>query len=74
MSREEAYAVVQRNAMPVWEGKGDFLSFLKNDSEVTQAIPETELAAFFSVEPHLAHVDQIFHRVFGESAPLSQRS
>lgn len=67
LSREEAYAVVQRNAMPVWEGKGDFLSLLKNDPEVIQKIPEDELAALFDVAPHVAHVDEIFRRVFGVS-------
>jgi adenylosuccinate lyase len=67
LSREAAYAVVQRNAMPVWEGKGDFLSLLKNDAEVIQAIPESDLAALFDVAPHVAHVDEIFHRVFGVS-------
>ena len=67
LSREAAYAVVQRNAMPVWEGKGDFLSLLKNDPEVIQAIPESDLAALFDVAPHVAHVDEIFHRVFGVS-------
>jgi len=67
LSREDAYALVQRNAMPVWEGKGDFLSLLKKDPEVIQAIPEKELAALFDVAPHVAHVDAIFHRVFGIS-------
>ena len=67
LSREAAYAVVQRNAMPVWEGKGDFLSLLKNDPDVIQAIPESDLAALFDVAPHVAHVDEIFHRVFGVS-------
>ena len=59
--------IVQRNAMPVWEGKGDFLSLLKKDPQVIQAIPETELAALFDVGTHVAHVDEIFHRVFGIS-------
>ncbi len=67
LSREDAYAVVQRNAMPVWEGKGDFLSLLKKDRQVIQAIPEKDLAALFDVAPHVAHVDEIFHRVFGIS-------
>ena len=65
MSREEAYATVQRNAMPVWEGKGSFLELLKNDPAVTARIPETDLEALFDVSPHTAHVDEIFHRVFG---------
>jgi adenylosuccinate lyase len=65
MSREEAYAAVQRNAMPVWEGKGNFLDLLKADPEVAARIPEPDLVALFDVAPHIAHVDEIFHRVFG---------
>ncbi len=65
MSREAAYAAVQRNAMPVWEGKGSFLDLLKADPEVSARIPEAELVALFDVAPHIAHVDEIFHRVFG---------
>jgi len=67
LSREAAYALVQRNAMPVWEGKGDFLSLLRNDPEVILAIPQNDLAALFDVAPHVAYVDAIFHRVFGVS-------
>jgi adenylosuccinate lyase len=65
MSREEAYAAVQRNAMPVWEGKGSFLDLLKRDPEVSARIPTADLEALFDVSPHTAHVDEIFHRVFG---------
>jgi adenylosuccinate lyase len=65
MSREEAYAAVQRNAMPVWEGKGSFLDLLKRDPEVSARIPTADLEALFNVSPHTAHVDEIFHRVFG---------
>ncbi len=65
MSREEAYAAVQRNAMPVWEGKGSFLDLLKHDPEVSARIPAADLEALFDVSPHTAHVDEIFHRVFG---------
>ena len=67
MSREDAYAAVQRNAMPVWEGKGDFLSLLKKDAQVTRAIPEKELEALFDLGYHLKHVDTIFRRVFGDA-------
>jgi len=67
MSREDAYAAVQRNAMPVWEGKGDFLSLLKKDAEVIRAIPEKELEALFDLAYHLKHVDTIFRRVFGDA-------
>ena len=67
-SREDAYAIVQRNAMPVWQGEGAFLDFLKNDSEVTQRIPESDLEALFDLGYHFKHVDTIFERVFGPGA------
>jgi adenylosuccinate lyase len=65
-SREEAYAVVQRNAMKVWRGEGAFLNFLKKDPQVTALIPESELEGLFDLGYHLKHVDTIFARVFGE--------
>jgi len=66
-SREDAYAMVQRNAMKVWRGEGDFLTFLKNDPEVTRWIPESELATSFDLDYHFKHVDTIFARVFGHN-------
>ena len=65
-SREDAYRLVQRNAMKVWSGEGDFLSLLKADPEVIRLIPESELAACFDLDYHLKHVDTIFRRVFGD--------
>ncbi len=65
MSREDAYRVVQRNAMKVWAGEGRFLDFLKNDPEVIRLIPESELEALFDLDYHFKHVDTIFARVFG---------
>ncbi|MGZ3411857.1 MAG: adenylosuccinate lyase, partial [Xanthobacteraceae bacterium] len=59
--------LVQRNAMPVWQGKGDFLTLLKNDPDVTKALPVKELEACFDLDYHLKHVDTIFARVFGRS-------
>ncbi len=67
MSREEAYRVVQRNAMPVWEGKGQFLDLLKQDEDVRKHLSEEELEALFDLEYHTKHVDTIFRRVFGEA-------
>jgi adenylosuccinate lyase len=64
-AREEAYRLVQRNAMKVWKDGGDFLALLKADPEVTRLIPESELAACFDLAHHLKHVDTIFARVFG---------
>jgi adenylosuccinate lyase len=63
--REDAYAIVQRNAMKVWETGGDFLEALLADKEVTKAISPKELRAQFDLGYHLKHVDTIFARVFG---------
>ena len=65
MSREEAYAAVQRNAMPVWRGEGDFLTLLKADPEVKARLSDAELASLFDLGYHVKHVDTIFRRVFG---------
>jgi adenylosuccinate lyase len=67
VAREEAYRLVQRNAMKAWRGEGDFLSLLKADPEVTRAIPESDLVACFDLAHHFKHVDAIFGRVFGQS-------
>src|SRR5205085_1971630 len=56
-SREDAYRLVQRNAMPVWRGQGDFLSLLKADAEVTGYLKPAEIEACFDLGYHLKHVD-----------------
>jgi adenylosuccinate lyase len=66
-SREEAYRLVQRNAMPVWRGEGDFQTLLKNDPDVTKYLSEADIAEKFDLGYHLKHVDTIFRRVFGEA-------
>jgi adenylosuccinate lyase len=67
-SREESYALVQRNAMKVWESDGalSLLDLLCADAEVTALLSPDELAARFDLGYHLKHVDTIFARVFGE--------
>jgi adenylosuccinate lyase len=65
VSREEAYTFVQRNAMPVWRGEGDFLTLLKADKDVTAKLKATELEGLFDLGYHTRHVDTIFKRVFG---------
>jgi adenylosuccinate lyase len=65
VSRDKAYEMVQRNAMPVWRGKGDFLSLLKADKDVSKALSAGELEALFDLGYHFKHVDTIFSRVFG---------
>ena len=66
VSREDAYRFVQRSAMPVWRGEGDFLSLLKADKDVMKALSPAELEALFDLGYHLKHVDMIFARVFGQ--------
>lgn len=63
-SREDAYRLVQRNAMRTWAGEGAFLDFLKADDDIRALLSEAELEALFDIEYHLAQVDTIFQRVF----------
>ncbi|RYC32839.1 adenylosuccinate lyase [Lichenibacterium minor] len=65
VSREDSYRLVQRNAMRVWRGEGDFLEFLKADPEVTAVLPAAALEPLFDLGYHTKHVDAIFARVFG---------
>ena len=64
-SREEAYALVQRNAMKTWEHGADFLTELKADPEVSAKLKSADLEAMFDLGYHTKHVDTIFSRVFG---------
>ena len=65
VAREDAYLLVQRNAMPVWRGDGDFLTLLKADRDVRAALSDAELEELFDLGYHFKHVDAIFARVFG---------
>ena len=68
LSREESYALVQRNAMKVWESDGELslLELLRKDPEVTSRLSQEQLEALFDLDYHLKRVDDIFARVFGE--------
>ena len=67
LSREEAYALVQRNAMKVWKSDGELqlLDLLKADPQVGERLGEDELEALFDLDFHLKRIDAIFERVFG---------
>jgi adenylosuccinate lyase len=67
VTREDAYRLVQRNAMKAWRGEGDFLALLKADADVRKHLSEKELAANFDLDFHFAQVDAIFRRVFGRA-------
>src|SRR5580692_11618017 len=66
-SREDAYKFVQRNAMPVWRGEGDFQTLLKKDPDVKKYLTDAEISEQFDLGYHFKHVDTIFKRVFGTS-------
>jgi adenylosuccinate lyase len=70
LSREDSYALVQRNAMKVWESDGQLslLRLLKDDTEVSSKLGARELEALFDLSYHFKHVDTIFARVFGSNA------
>src|SRR5882724_2466899 len=67
MSREDAYKLVQKHAMQVWRGKGDFLTLLKADKAVRATLKPAEIEANFDLAHHFKHVDTIFKRVFGKA-------
>jgi adenylosuccinate lyase len=67
LAREEAYRLVQRNAMRVWKGEGDFLSLLEADKDVRKYLSPAQIKENFDLSYHLQQVDTIFERVFGKS-------
>ena len=67
VSREDAYRLVQRNAMKVWEAGADFMEELLGDSEVTAALSAQDIEEKFDLGYHTKHVETIFARVFGEA-------
>jgi adenylosuccinate lyase len=70
LSREDSYALVQRNAMKVWESDGELslLDLLRADGEVTNRLSSEELEALFDLDFHFRRIDAIFDRVFSPSA------
>ena len=66
VSREDAYQIVQRNAMRVWAEDVSFLELLQDDADVTAAISIADLEGLFDMAYHTKHVETIFKRVFGE--------
>ncbi len=66
LSREDAYAIVQENAMKVWNERADFRELLKKDERVRKVLTEEEIDEIFDLSYHTKHVDYIFKRVFGE--------
>ena len=67
VAREDAYRLVQRNAMRVWAERADFLALLKADPDVSKALSAGELEVLFDLGYHTKHADTIFTRVFGKA-------
>ena len=67
MSREDAYRVVQKNAMEVWKGNGSFLNLLKSESEITDFLANDELETLFDLGYHTKHVETIFRRALEDN-------
>ena len=66
IAREDAYRLVQKNAMRAWNGDGTLLDLLKADPKVSKHVPAQSLEAMFDLDYHTKEVDTIFRRVFGE--------
>ena len=67
VSREDAYRLVQRNAMRTWKKEGTLNELLKGDADVTARLTSAEIDDLFDLEYHFKHVDTIFARVFGKA-------
>lgn len=65
LERQEAYEMVQRNALKVWDTGREFQSLLLEDKEIRKHLTKEDIAEIFSLEYHLKHVEDIFQRVFG---------
>ena len=75
VSREDAYSIVQKQSMKVWQSNADLLSLLKKEPKVARALSKKELESLFDLGYHLKNVDTIFRRVFGASdAGIQRRS
>jgi len=63
LTRQEAYEIVQKNAMDSWEGKNKFITLLKKDSKAKELLTEEEIDELFDYNYYIKHVDDIFKRL-----------
>jgi adenylosuccinate lyase len=66
LTRDDAYRLVQQNAMRAWNGEGALLDLLKADPDVSRVLSAKELESLFDLAYHFKQVDTIFARVFAE--------
>ena len=64
LERQEAYVMVQRNAMRVWESGQDFKGLIMEDEDICRYLSKEEIEEMFNLDYHLKYVDEIFERVF----------
>ena len=64
LKRDDAYKIVQRNAMKVWDGKGGFKELLKKDKELKNYLNDKKIDECFDLKHHLKNIDYIFKRIF----------
>jgi adenylosuccinate lyase len=65
VSREDAYAWTQRNAMKVWDEGGEYADLVKQDADISSHLSQEEIARVFDLKHYLRNVDRVFTRVFG---------
>jgi adenylosuccinate lyase len=65
VSREDAYAWTQRNAMKVWDEGGDYQELINSDADISSKLSSDEIAHVFDLKHYLRNVDRVFERVFG---------
>jgi adenylosuccinate lyase len=66
MTREDAYRLVQKNALQAWKEQKDFMELVQGDPEITRVLAKEEIAASCDIRFFFQHVDEIFKRVFAE--------
>jgi adenylosuccinate lyase len=72
ISREEAYGIIQQDAMEVWSKGGDLRDKLKEDPRVMSRLSSDEIDSIFDLQYHLKNVDIIFDRVFNDRSKAAQ--
>jgi adenylosuccinate lyase len=65
VDRQEAYVMVQRNAMRVWDSGQEFKQLIMEDDEIGAYLSNKEIDDVFDLDYHLKYVDEIYERVFG---------
>jgi len=66
MQRQKAYEIVQKNAMAVWRGEGNFKALILKDKDIERVLTPGEIENIFDLGYHIKHVSDIFERVFDQ--------